>query len=51
MLKVRLMGERNELENMLLWLRQTQHVLSVSDFYPCRNSEYVRVYVEVAMVK
>ena len=48
MVKVRLMGLREDLLPMVLLLQDRYKVLSVSDFYPCRNSEYVRVYVEVA---
>lgn len=47
MVKLRLMGLREELRGIVESLQAMYKVLSVSDFYPCRNSEYVRVYVEV----
>ena len=49
MVKVRLMGLREDLLPMVLCLQANYKVLSVSDFYSCRGSEYVRVYIEVAV--
>lgn len=48
MVKVRLMGTSNEVDVMVAFLLANRKVLSVSDKYLCRGSDYVRVYVEVA---
>lgn len=48
MVKVRLQGLPEEVEKMIQSLREKGYrILSESDQYPNRNSEYIRVYLEI----
>lgn len=47
MVKLRLDGLPDEVQDTLDKSRELYELLSVSKPYPNRNSEYVRVYVEI----
>jgi hypothetical protein len=47
MLKIRLQGLAKEVAEMVESLKENYKVYQVSDQYPNRNSEYIRVYVEL----
>jgi hypothetical protein len=47
MLKIRLQGMPKEVAEMVESLKENYKVYQVSDQYPNRNSEYIRVYVEL----
>ncbi|MBJ7950123.1 DUF3970 family protein [Bacillus cereus group sp. N24] len=52
MLKVRLMGVEEEINEMIKSLKENHTVLQVSNPYPNRGTtEYVRVYVDVDPTK
>ena len=47
MIKIRLIGERKEIEDAVYDMKLIFNVYSVSEPYPCRgDNEYYRVYVE-----
>lgn len=45
--KIRLQGLPEDIEKAIEGLKNCFQLLSVSDYYANRNSEYVRCYVEV----
>jgi hypothetical protein len=51
MIKIRVSGLSEEVEEMVQSLKQNYCVMYVSGEYENRNSEYVRVYVELEQSK
>ena len=51
MLKIRIEGLPQEVKTAAIELRKVYDVLSASKEYPNRNSEYVRVYVDIELKK
>ncbi|MDA1569827.1 DUF3970 family protein [Bacillus cereus] len=49
MIKIRLQGLSLEVQGMIEDLKKHYDVLSVSDFYQNRNSQYIRCYVEMRL--
>lgn len=47
MVKIRLEGLPDEVENLLVKVRKDFNILQESNQYPNRNSKYIRVYLDV----
>ncbi|GAB6563554.1 DUF3970 family protein [Bacillus cereus] len=49
MIKIRLQGLSQEMQEMIEDLKKHYDILSISDFYKNRNSQYIRCYVEIRL--
>ncbi|BCC09604.1 hypothetical protein BCJMU51_p64 (plasmid) [Bacillus cereus] len=49
MIKIRLQGLSQEMQEMIEDLKKHYDILSISDFYQNRNSQYIRCYIEMRL--